>query len=162
MKRCPLCDFIYEDDQTLCDMDGIELVQERGALVPVRSAETPPQKKVRSVLPLVAAVFGAAVLSLYFLAADGSAPAKADQPPVTGQAAPKAAGPPATPPPVEAPASRVAGGETPAPPPPPPRPRAVRPNAKKLQSERGGGKKESKVGALLNKTGRILKKPFKF
>lgn len=26
MKRCPQCEFIYEDDQTCCDMDGIDLV----------------------------------------------------------------------------------------------------------------------------------------
>jgi len=26
MKRCPQCEFIYEDDQSLCDMDGILLV----------------------------------------------------------------------------------------------------------------------------------------
>ena len=26
MKLCPQCDFIYEDDQSLCDMDGRELV----------------------------------------------------------------------------------------------------------------------------------------
>jgi hypothetical protein len=26
MKRCPQCEFIYEDDQSLCDMDGIRLV----------------------------------------------------------------------------------------------------------------------------------------
>jgi hypothetical protein len=25
MKRCPQCEFIYEDDQNLCDMDGAEL-----------------------------------------------------------------------------------------------------------------------------------------
>jgi hypothetical protein len=29
MKRCPICEFIYEDDQRLCDMDGMELVHER-------------------------------------------------------------------------------------------------------------------------------------
>jgi type IV secretory pathway VirB10-like protein len=28
MKRCSQCDFIYEDDQHLCDMDGHELVYE--------------------------------------------------------------------------------------------------------------------------------------
>ena len=28
MKRCSQCDFIYEDDQNLCDMDGHELVYE--------------------------------------------------------------------------------------------------------------------------------------
>jgi hypothetical protein len=26
MKRCPQCEFIYEDDQSVCDMDGIRLV----------------------------------------------------------------------------------------------------------------------------------------
>ena len=30
MKRCPQCEFIYEDDQTLCDMDGKELVYHAG------------------------------------------------------------------------------------------------------------------------------------
>jgi hypothetical protein len=28
MKRCSECDFIYEDDQNLCDMDGHELVSD--------------------------------------------------------------------------------------------------------------------------------------
>jgi hypothetical protein len=32
MKRCPICEFIYEDDQRLCDMDGMELVH--GGLLP--------------------------------------------------------------------------------------------------------------------------------
>ena len=26
MKKCPQCEFIYEDDQSLCDMDGVLLV----------------------------------------------------------------------------------------------------------------------------------------
>ena len=26
MKRCPQCQFIYEDDQSLCDMDGVGLL----------------------------------------------------------------------------------------------------------------------------------------
>ena len=26
MKRCPQCEFIYEDEQSLCDMDGVLLV----------------------------------------------------------------------------------------------------------------------------------------
>jgi hypothetical protein len=28
MKLCPQCDFIYEDEQTVCDMDGKELVSQ--------------------------------------------------------------------------------------------------------------------------------------
>ena len=26
MKRCPECEFVYEDEQSLCDMDGAGLV----------------------------------------------------------------------------------------------------------------------------------------
>src|SRR5260370_41538137 len=32
MKRCPLCDFIYEDEQSLCDMVGSALVTVSGLL----------------------------------------------------------------------------------------------------------------------------------
>ena len=32
MKLCPQCEFIYEDDQSLCDMDGKELVSDAGTL----------------------------------------------------------------------------------------------------------------------------------
>jgi hypothetical protein len=32
MKLCPQCEFIYEDDQSICDMDGKELVYDPGPL----------------------------------------------------------------------------------------------------------------------------------
>jgi hypothetical protein len=32
MKLCPQCEFIYEDDQSFCDMDGNALVKDSGAL----------------------------------------------------------------------------------------------------------------------------------
>jgi hypothetical protein len=32
MKLCPQCEFIYEDDQSFCDMDGKELVHDAGTL----------------------------------------------------------------------------------------------------------------------------------
>lgn len=32
MKLCPQCEFIYEDDQSVCDMDGKALVYDRGPL----------------------------------------------------------------------------------------------------------------------------------
>jgi hypothetical protein len=52
MKLCPQCEFIYEDDQSVCDMDGKELVSDAGALAfeetapstfaqPQQLAETP-------------------------------------------------------------------------------------------------------------------------
>jgi hypothetical protein len=33
MKLCPVCDFIYEDDQMVCDMDGKELVADPASVV---------------------------------------------------------------------------------------------------------------------------------
>ena len=42
MKRCPQCDFIYEDDQGLCEMDGEELVHDSRSF-PV--AATPPTQR---------------------------------------------------------------------------------------------------------------------
>jgi hypothetical protein len=33
MKRCPQCEFIYEEDQRLCDMDGAALIHDPRALV---------------------------------------------------------------------------------------------------------------------------------
>ena len=33
MKHCPQCDFIYEDDQIVCDMDGKELVLDPATVV---------------------------------------------------------------------------------------------------------------------------------
>ena len=181
MKRCPLCDFIYEDDQSLCDMDGIELVHDQVALVPTNAATRgsaaalkSPRKKL-SALTLVAAVFGAVCFSVYYLSTNGAAPANAEHSPapVAGQAAPAPALAPAAPqaaPPTLSSAkpttNEAAGADTVAPPvrpsPTPSRPRAARPKGKKLQPERGGEKKESRLGAILNKTGRILKKPFKF
>jgi hypothetical protein len=41
MKLCPQCDFIYEDDQRFCDMDGKELVH-RPAPGPTKSRVTIP------------------------------------------------------------------------------------------------------------------------
>jgi hypothetical protein len=52
MKLCPQCEFIYEDDQSFCDMDGKELVSDAGTLAfeetapstfsqPQQLAETP-------------------------------------------------------------------------------------------------------------------------
>jgi hypothetical protein len=40
MKRCPQCEFIYEDDQNLCDMDGILLVFDSRALPNLQQLST--------------------------------------------------------------------------------------------------------------------------
>jgi hypothetical protein len=41
MKHCPQCDFIYEDDQSVCDMDGKELVSDPAPLAAEQSFATP-------------------------------------------------------------------------------------------------------------------------
>ena len=54
MKHCPQCDFIYEDDQSVCDMDGKELVpspavvSDQDLATPVSAAPVP----VSDVLPV--------------------------------------------------------------------------------------------------------------
>ena len=54
MKLCPQCDFIYEDDQSVCDMDGKELVpspavvSDQDLATPVSAAPVP----VSDVLPV--------------------------------------------------------------------------------------------------------------
>ena len=40
MKVCPQCDFIYEDDQRFCDMDGKELVHDPAPVVPEQDIAT--------------------------------------------------------------------------------------------------------------------------
>lgn len=41
MKLCPQCDFIYEDDQSVCDMDGKELVSDPATVVTEQGFATP-------------------------------------------------------------------------------------------------------------------------
>jgi len=41
MKLCPQCDFIYEDDQSVCDMDGKELVSNPATIVTEAAFTTP-------------------------------------------------------------------------------------------------------------------------
>jgi predicted nucleic acid-binding Zn ribbon protein len=55
MKHCPQCDFIYEDDQSVCDMDGKELVSDPATLVTEQGFATPviaTPVPVSDVLPL--------------------------------------------------------------------------------------------------------------
>src|ERR1044072_7301573 len=69
MKLCPQCDFIYEDDQGLCDMDGRELVYHSVPLavgqslaVPTRLTISLPEHSQPNRFPLL--LIGAVVLAL--------------------------------------------------------------------------------------------------
>src|SRR5262245_60285295 len=71
MKRCSQCEFVYEDDQARCDMDGSDLVYEP-TLYPMAEtalAVTTPPMKLRSrsfVLTAVATVIMGLFLGIGF------------------------------------------------------------------------------------------------
>jgi outer membrane biosynthesis protein TonB len=185
MKRCPQCEFIYEDDQSLCDMDGALLVFDSRtlpnmhALAPVAGVELPVASKApwrHRTFPAMAALILATVLSLvYFVSTQrGTAPsAPVNVPSVTLPASKLAAPPQANPTPEppaaqEEPAAAPVSKEEPK----PDTTKASSP-AKKANSKTSTTttqpkpaeepkKDDSKVGSILKKTGRILKKPFKF
>ena len=167
MKRCPQCEFIYEDDQSLCDMDGVLLVLDSRTLPNIHALTTVPAKvqpRRNRAVPAFATLILVLVLGMVYYvstrrkavpiveapasAISTSNPAPAANP--TPEAQPSAES--KEPPPVQAkaaPAKKSAAKTVPvsvSQPKPSPEPK----------------KEESKVGSFLKKTGRILKKPFKF
>jgi hypothetical protein len=74
MKRCPQCEFIYEDEQTACDMDGKVLVNAGSfAIIPknttANTGVTPKGFRLHSItLPAFAGLMLAAVLSYAYWA----------------------------------------------------------------------------------------------
>ena len=178
MKRCPQCEFIYEDDQSLCDMDGVLLVLDSRtlpnlhALAPVEVPMVAPRAPWRHrTFPAMAALILASVFSLvYFVSTQRSVPK-----PAAVSGASIAVPAPAMPSPVEAPQAvpaapapekiepakeeiRIQSGKVPV---PAPVKKASSKTTERKPAEEPK-KDESKVGSILKKTGRILKKPFKF
>ena len=179
MKRCPKCEFIYEDDQSLCDMDGVLLVLDsrklpsRHALQTVPATKTAPRRN--RAVPAFATVILALVLGLvYYVSVHRKATQSSYTPPAPSAAstsnpvpaevnvnpAPEAQPPASEEPKPEQgrPTGPTAAVAAPAPvkkvaPKPAPTPAKVKVEEKK---------EESKVNSILKKTGRILKKPFKF
>ena len=166
MKRCPKCEFIYEDDQSLCDMDGVLLVLDSRTLPNLHalqtvspSAKTSP-KRNRAV-PAFATLILALVLGMvYYVSTQRRAIQDTDIPvqPISASTSnpvpeikPAAETPKPEPAkPVVATAAAVPVKKAPAKPAPIP--------AKPKVEEK---KEDSKVGSILKKTGHLLKKPFK-
>lgn len=69
MKLCPQCDFIYEDDQSFCDMDGKELVYDPAPNIIEQSAAIPSSLPPRSQSRrfVLAASAGVALTALLFV-----------------------------------------------------------------------------------------------
>lgn len=189
MKRCPQCEFIYEDDQSLCDMDGALLVFDSRtlpnlhALAPVEvplEAHRAAHWRHRT-FPAMAALILASVLSLvYFVSTQrtvrGPVPMSgpAVNAPLMNPAAPSDLN--QTPPAVEAngaavveapkeeikPDDNVKASAPPAVAPAPAKKASAKTaNITQPKPPDESKKDDSKVGSILKKTGRILKKPFK-
>ena len=180
MKRCPQCEFIYEDDQSLCDMDGVLLVFDARnlpslhALAPIPAKPVKAQPKRNRAVPAFATLILAVVLGMVYYvsihrraaqnvytpasAASTSDPAQVVNPVIDPAPQPEpslemlAPTAPEEPKPATTKQPATPSKKAPA------KLSAVTPN--KTESE--PKKDDSKVGSILKKTGRILKKPFKF
>jgi len=173
MKRCPQCQFIYEDDQSLCDMDGVLLVLDSRTLPNMNALTTVPPKvapKRNRAVPAFATLILALVLGMvYFVSMQRRAAESVSTPAVVESTA--------NPAPAESPVQVSAPVE------PEPQPavleepkaattKAAAAPVKKASTKASINsqtkpataekKEDSKVGSILKKTGRILKKPFKF
>ena len=201
MKRCPQCEFIYEDDQSLCDMDGALLVFDARTLQTVHALATvdvpvaPRSYWRHRTFPAMAALILGTVLSLvYFVSTQRRVPvsspmpttplssAATTAPPSNNSAAPTAdmnQTPPSSPAPEANGASVTAKDDTTAvkdenksapaktnskpanTPVAAAKPATARTTTTQREPEEPK-KDDSKVGSILKKTGRLLKKPFKF
>jgi len=172
MKRCPQCEFIYEDDQSLCDMDGVLLVLDSRTLPNMNALTTVDTKvspKRNRAVPAFATLILALVLGMvYFVSMQRRSTQTVSTPAIVETTA--------NPAPAESPAEVSTPAEA-APQPPVEEPRAATTRAaavpvKKVSPKASISsqtkpapeekKEDSKVGSILKKTGRILKKPFKF
>lgn len=66
MKRCPQCEFIYEDDQNCCDMDGISLVFTQTTPAPTLQNSPKQYNSRRSLLSVIAVVLGVVLLAIAY------------------------------------------------------------------------------------------------
>ncbi len=175
MKKCPQCEFIYEDDQSLCDMDGVLLVFDSRTLPNLDALATVPAKaqaKRNRAVPVFASLTLALVLCMvYYVSMYRKAAPNAYTTP-TSAASIGNPEPLEQPTPAEAkPAEVVQAAETVE------EPKvelkatsraATIPTVRKstkatpIKTTSEPKKEDSKVGSILKKTGRILKKPFKF
>lgn len=81
MKRCPQCDFLYEEDQQLCDMDGTELFPDSAFLLE-QGSKAPGSRSLLKLLvevavPLVVLAFVGFYAFRYQARTHNSTPASA-------------------------------------------------------------------------------------
>jgi hypothetical protein len=168
MKRCPQCEFIYEDDQSLCDMDGILLVFDSQKLPkPGKSEKSQLRNRILTVFAVL--VLTSVLFLVYYVAthqrkvtpsSDSGTAVNATQPASTDTAvATEPENKVITPEPRSEPKPEVTKTtpntdlKKPA--------TTPKANPKKVSSSQPQ-ENDSKIGSFVKKTGRLLKKPFKF
>ena len=173
MKRCPQCEFIYEDDQSLCDMDGVLLVFDSRSLPNHNALATvpaKPQPRRNRAVPAFATLILVLVLGMVYYV---STQRKARQPVIEIPASATSTSipvPEVSPTPQAQPTEAIqvppaAEEPKPATPTKQSAPAPVKKASVKTTTATTSNepkKDDSKVGSILKKTGRILKKPFKF
>ena len=165
MKRCPKCDFIYEDDQSLCDMDGVLLVLDSRNLPNLHALTKVPSKaptKRNRAVPAFATVILALVLGMvYYVSIHRRAALSTDIPPAAVSAIEPVPVVNPTPEPQPSEEAQAPAREEPKRQ-PPAKKQLAKASVTTNKTESEPKKDESKFGSILKKTGRILKKPFKF
>lgn len=69
MKRCPHCEFIYEDDQSHCDMDGTRLTHDSRPLPKLQALSVMPESDSKwrnRAVPVFASALLAIILGLVY------------------------------------------------------------------------------------------------
>ena len=171
MKRCPQCEFIYEDDQSLCDMDGVLLVLDSRVLPNTQALATvpaKPQQRRNRAVPAFATLVLALVLGMVYYVSTQRGPVPTIDPAPASATSIVGPAPVANPTPEAQPSESPKEEETkptttkqptvaPA-----KKPAVQTASVPQTKTPVEPKKDESKVGSILKKTGRILKKPFKF
>jgi hypothetical protein len=187
MKRCPQCDFIYEDDERRCDLDGTELVHDPrplpGSSSPTVRAAERRASRTFTIIAGSGVVLGLSLLFLFEAITSPSGANNNNQPSSTitaPQSGPTVAPQPtasATPSPnspvTETPASdnrddraaRVAKLSAPPTRAPASRQEDTRAPVSSRQEERKPAQSSSdpkaKITSVIKKTGQIITRPFK-
>ncbi len=164
MKRCPQCEFIYEDDQSLCDMDGVLLVFDSRKLPNIHALATVPaapktQRRKRAVPAFATLVLALVLGMVYYVSTRQPSYTPPSQPSALSIAPVMIATPEPQPvvittkPPVKEEVKQSTA--------PVKKPATKTTTASQTRRTSEPKKEDSKVNSILKKTGRILKKPFK-
>ena len=165
MKRCPQCEFIYEDDQSLCDMDGVLLVFDSRKLPNIHALATVPaapktQRRKRAVPAFATLVLALVLGMVYYVSTrqpNYTPPSQPSALSITPVMIPTPEPQPVIITPDPSPVKEVVK-QSPA---PIKKPATKTTTASQTRRTSEPKKEDSKVNSILKKTGRILKKPFK-